>query len=111
MFSVNIGFSVGRFDGLSKKSPTFGEKKKKFQILGGVGGVVSLHLKAAIASFRCFYAHSKPTVAENRTLNLCDRGDKIYIFVQIFASCGGCVTDCTFVGGGHRPRQPLCGQC
>lgn len=25
---------------------------------------------------------------------------KIYIFVQIFASCGGCVTDCTFVGGG-----------
>lgn len=39
-------------------------------------------------------------MAENRTLIFVIAEIKIYIFVQIFASCGGCVTDCTFVRGG-----------
>lgn len=116
LFSVNIGFSVSRrFDAFSKNSPTFGEtkrkKKKRNPDFGGRVVSVLLHLKAAIASFRCFYTHWKPTVAENRTLIFVIAEIKIYIFVQIFASCGGCVTDCTFVGEVPHPRQALCGQC
>lgn len=40
-------------------------------------------------------------MAEDRTLIfVITEIKKNYIFVQIFALCGGCVTDCTFVGGG-----------
>lgn len=44
-------------------------------------------------------------MAENRTLIFVIAEIKIYIFVQIFASCGGCVTDCTFVGGFLIPAR------
>lgn len=79
------------------------QKKKNSRFRGG--DPVLLHLKAASAYFRCFYAHWKPTVAENRTLIFVIAEIKIYIFVQIFASCGGCVTDCTFVGGFLTPAS------
>lgn len=96
-----------------KLSNIWRKKKSTCFFEWGGGSLFSSIGKAAIASFRCFYAHWKPTVAEDRTLIfvIAEIKKKNYIFVQIFASCGGCVTDCTFVGGGHRPCQPLCGQC
>lgn len=100
-----------------KLSNIWRKKKKSKSFFFGRGGGFSLllHWKAAIASFRCFYAHWKPTVAEDRTSIFVIAEIKFIFSYKYLLRVVAAYTDCTFVEGGaeggHRPHQPLCGQC